>query len=95
MTLFRALLLKNYTRRSKKRHSWPQKIRGYLDKDKMWTILAWTLVLHADPDPLSVAGWRDHVLEARALGLHAVARAPRTQVVAQRLALAGHAHLVA
>jgi hypothetical protein len=67
----------------------------FLDKDKVWTILAWTLVLHADPDPLPVAGWRDHVLEARALGLHAVARAPRTQVVAQRLALARHAHLVA
>ena len=67
----------------------------FLDKDKVWTILAWTLVLHADPDPLPVAGWRDHVLEARALGLHAVARAPRTQVVAQRLALAGRAHLVA
>ena len=61
----------------------------------MWTILAWTLVLYADTDPLPVAGWRDHVLEARALGLHAVARAPRTQVVAQRLALAGRAHLVA
>jgi hypothetical protein len=25
------------------------------------------LVLHADTDPLPVAGWRDHVLEARAL----------------------------
>ncbi len=39
----------------------------FLDKDKMWTILAWTVVLYADPDPLPVAGWRDHVLEARAL----------------------------
>jgi hypothetical protein len=69
--------------------------RAHLDKDKMWTILAWTVVLHTDTDPLPVAGWRDHVLEARTLGLHAVARAPRTQVVAQRLALARHAHLVA
>ncbi len=67
----------------------------FLDKDKMWAILARTLILHANPDPLAVASWRDHVLEARALGLHAVARTPRTQVVAQRLALAGHAHLVA
>ena len=65
-----------------------------LDKDKMWTILAGTLILYADPDPLPVAGWCDDILEARALGLHPVSRAPRTQVVAHSLALACHAHFV-
>jgi hypothetical protein len=66
-----------------------------LDKDEMRPVLAGTLVLDAHAHPLAVAGRRDDVLEARALPLHAVPRAPIAQVVAHSLRLARHAHFVA
>ena len=65
-----------------------------LDKDKVWPVLARTLVLHAHALPLAVAGRRDDVLEACALALHPVTRAPVTQVITHGLSLTGHAHLI-
>ena len=57
-------------------------------------MLAGTLVFHAHSHPLAVAGWRDDILEACALALDAVTRAPVTQVVADSLGLARYTYFI-
>ena len=60
-------------------------------EDEVRSGAAGALVVHPCLDPLAVAARRDHVLEPRQPRLHAVARAPVTQVRPRRLALARHA----
>ena len=60
-------------------------------EDEVRSGAAGALVVHPCLDPLAVAARRDHVLEPRQPRLHAVARAPVTQVRPRGLALARHA----
>lgn len=48
----------------------------------MRPVLAWAFLLYAHARPFPVAGRCDDIFEARALALHAVARAPVAQVLA-------------